>query len=132
MIRASALQVRTGLATLSGEELKSMRERLEEIAASFNIEELSEGEEVERKCICMCMNELSFHLLPACAVLDDDSCQLGEVLELFADVTLPLKVDRLMMVRRLWRVLFSHFKKQLHFLYHRLANPGERKLNLFL
>ena len=32
-------------------------------------------------------------------VLDDDSSQLPEVLELFSDVTLPIKVDRLMKVR---------------------------------
>ena len=32
------------------------------------------------------------------AVLDDDSSQLHEVLELFSDITLPIKVDRLMKV----------------------------------
>lgn len=32
-------------------------------------------------------------------VLDDDSSHLSEVLELFSDITLPLKVDKLIKVR---------------------------------
>ena len=31
-------------------------------------------------------------------VLDDDSGKLGEIMELFADITLPLKVEKLIKV----------------------------------
>lgn len=55
----------------------------------------------------------SLLLLTSCADLEDDSSQLDEVKELFSEVTLPLKVDKLLKVRAVFAVRGSLFHSDL-------------------
>ena len=47
-----------------------------------------------------CVNISQHHSIhaPGLDVMDDDSVKLGEIVELFSDVTLPLKVEKLIKV----------------------------------
>ena len=88
-------QVRNSLSAFSGDELESVMEKVDRVSQAFTVEEEADGESVTklvRKChwCFLCLR----------VVLDDDSSQLGEVQELFSDITIPLKVGKLIKVNR--------------------------------
>ena len=81
---------------------------MEELAQAFKVEEEAEGIILCRSNILYIVVKLvilkeivylfTLFLVVVHTVLDDDSSQLPEVLELFSDINVPVKVDRLMKV----------------------------------
>ena len=81
-------------AGFSGDELKSLQENLKKLSEAFEIDE-----EEESELISLLLSSASIYSLSTwCVDLEDDSSQLEEVTELFSDVTLPFRVDKLLKV----------------------------------
>ena len=104
--------MRSSLSGFSGDELQALREELDTISQAFRVEDQVqlEGWHAISKVFMylvvvhlLCNSNTISNRLPVImyalyAVLDDDSSKLSEVLELFSNVTLPLKVEKLIKV----------------------------------
>ena len=77
-------------------DLQSLQGNWAKLSQAFTIDE-----EQDSKCLSIVhgsqfiLPSPLLFLLLLCADLEDDSPQLDEVKELFSDITLPLKVDKL-------------------------------------
>ena len=73
---------------------------MEELTQAFKVEEEAEGI-CRSNSLYIVVKLVILKVFFVHTVLDDDSSQLPEVMELFSDINVPVKVDRLMKVEPL-------------------------------